>query len=604
MPSLKVVKAIGGNTDLLTAQAFVFPGESSTLLLMIAGVGDNTFAKVRQTAFDTQDLFFESNEGAFSKLSTSITYLREQLKEVEELSILAATYTDLPKDLQSEAKNEDLPAPLYIQTSGIHTAVLYRLGKTTTLISPTNLNHSEQVSGYLKPGDRVVFSTSNITDFAKNQLIKTPIVQFEDEIENFIQKNPHTDPIAAILLEFPGGEQIPILASQSETFRPQLKLPSFNLSRFRSVPKTIFQNQKTIGLTLASGAVLAVLIIFLLNLLLSNLSKTKQFNTYLASAKKQSDLAQSLKDTDPSQAADKVNLALKDLNRALKINPNDQAALNLQKQMQQNAKDILKIYSLENWTEYLNLDLLKTGFTTSRWSYSVGNIALLDTSAKSLVQLDLAKKTKQILSGGDQIAGARFASNNGEYTFVYSVDKGVIQVDSTTQKSSNIIKPDPEWGKIDDIVGFGSNVYLLDSAKSQIWKYTPTSSGYSDKIQYFRSDASLQDAKRMLIDASVWVIKPNAEVLRFTAGVPDNFSASGLDKNIEGVSAFFVSDETDNIYLIDQPNSRLVVLKKDGKYQSQYLSDKFKTATDLLVLEKEKKLYILDNNKIYVTDLK
>lgn len=93
-------------------------------------------------------------------------------------------------------------------------------------------------------------------------------------------------------------------------------------------------------------------------------------------------------------------------------------------------------------------------------------------------------------------------------------------------------------------------------------------------------------------------------MIRLTKGAPDNFAYGGLDTNIKTPKSFFVSSDTDNLYLLDSGNSRLVVLSKTGQYKSQYKGDRFGSATDLAVDEAGKKVYLLDSGKIYSTDLK
>src|SRR5207249_1622549 len=101
--------------------------------------------------------------------------------------------------------------------------------------------------------------------------------------------------------------------------------------------------------------------------------------------------------------------------------------------------------------------------------------------------------------------------------FIYSKDKGVLRVDTTNQKVTSVTKTDKEWGNVADIYGFGSNIYLLDTGRNQIWKYLPTSEGYSDKREYLTKDtkADFSSFLRMQIESSVYILKKGGEILRF-----------------------------------------------------------------------------------------
>ena len=81
-------------------------------------------------------------------------------------------------------------------------------------------------------------------------------------------------------------------------------------------------------------------------------------------------------------------------------------------------------------------------------------------------------------------------------------------------------------------------------------------------------------------------------------------SYSGLDKGVKDPKSFFVSSDTDDLYLLDSGNLRLLVLSKIGVYKKQISGEKFAQITDLVVDEKEKKIYLLEGGKIYSVDLK
>jgi hypothetical protein len=239
-------------------------------------------------------------------------------------------------------------------------------------------------------------------------------------------------------------------------------------------------------------------------------------------------------------------------------------------------------------------------------SYSLGNILLLDSKTKSLVVLDTDKKTNTILAGPTQLGDAKYASINGDTAYVYSSDKGVLMTDINTPKVLPIIPPDPEWGQITDIYAFSGSIYLLDSIKNEIWKYVPVASGFSDKQIYIRDNQGVDfiGATKLKIDFSVWVLKPGPEIYRFTGGNLDNFAIGGLDKSTSDIPSFAVSEEKDEMYVLDNTNSRLLILNKNGEYQSEYTGSSFGQMEDVVVDDGKKVLYLLDKGTIYQLNLK
>lgn len=438
---------------------------------------------------------------------------------------------------------------LYLECLGQHQAYLFRDSELITLTE--NLDHNNQlISGHLQKGDRLLFITDQNTSLENiSKLVKLDVNAFEEEVSELWQQT-EKEPIAAILVDYHAD----LLAQQPLTNIEQshLTIKSKILS-FVTLTKV-----KKIKLALA-----AILILIILTL---------GFFIFKNRFRLQNNLAQT-----PTPSV------------ALSPSPSPTAS-----------------FEVNDWPVFLSLSLIKKDFSSKKMSLSVGQVLMLDEDAKTLVLIDLKNKSNQILGGEEKLGSAKAASLNGDFAFSYAQAKGIVRIDTKALKSSAIIKPDSEWGNVIDIYSFASNVYLLDNLKNQIWKYVPIVSGYSDKQAYFKDNSKLDlaGAKRVQIDSSVWILKSANEIDKFTAGVADNFSIGGLDKPLSRVVSFFVSDQTDNVYLLDGGEGKVVVVDKKGKFVAQYRGDKFKTATDLVVDEQDKKLYLLEGGKIYQVELR
>ena len=336
-----------------------------------------------------------------------------------------------------------------------------------------------------------------------------------------------------------------------------------------------------------------------------DVERNRQFSELFEAAKGDFEGAKGLASLDPPAAKEKLQKAKDEITKALGIK-SDSGAQDLKKQIETEEGNILQQFNVSKLPVFLDLNLVKDGFQASQMSLSGNTLLLLDTNSKSLVSVDMAKKSNQVLAGKDQLGDAKLASVNGDNAFVFSADKGVVKIGITDKKATVVSKTNSEWGKITDIAGFAGNVYIIDSLKNQIWKYLVTLDGYSDKRNYLNDGvkADFAGTLRMQIESSIYVLKQNGDIARFTRGASDNFSVGGLDKNIKDPKSIFVSSDTDNFYVLDSGNSRLVVLTKTGAYKSQYQAAEFNQASDLVVDEKGKKVYLLIGSKIYSMDLK
>lgn len=592
-------KAIAANSDVFTSQAFVFLGNLPTqtvpvtLSILIASSGEDIFIKVRQTGLKSEEVFFSGDDKDIpARIQEVVKTINEEIGQAAFLDVLVAA-------CQENA--------IYLQNLGATKAFLLREGRTIDL---TAVSKGQLISGFLKPEDRLLFLASEIAaqqlreeDFKDlaHDLLASPRDSLEDSLEGFIQAEAKPSPISAVLLDNTNEKRSPAAA----TSNPK-KIP-FDL--IKSLPKKaavlMLRNKKVGIITLILGALMVLIAVGIIFKISQDSSKKHQLKAELSGIEKTFAEALSLKDSDPQKAREKLQQSYDKLNSLLSVYPDDAQARSLKERINQNSSQVLKIFKVEQWPVFLNLDLIKKGFSSEKMAYYRGDLLLVDTKSKSVVVLDTLTKSPQIVGGAANLGDVRAGSLNAEFIFTYSKDKGVGRVDTLTRKSMVAAKPDPKWGSIVDIVGFAGNFYLLDAFEKQVWKYVPVEGGYSDKFNYLESPVtSLYDGVRMQIDGSVWVLTSDPALLKFTSGRLDNFNLTGLDKNLKESKSFFVSSDTEYLYYLDPKNSRLVVLEKSGKYYSQYTGDKFATASDFVVDEKQKKIYLLESNNIYHLDLK
>ena len=93
-------------------------------------------------------------------------------------------------------------------------------------------------------------------------------------------------------------------------------------------------------------------------------------------------------------------------------------------------------------------------------------------------------------------------------------------------------------------------------------------------------------------------------LLFFPQGAKDTFNVTGLSKKLSNPTRIQTTPDFDNIYVLDNGNSRIVILKKDGTFVKDYTASAIKNAIQFDVLEKDKKAFVLAGDKVYQLDLK
>lgn len=188
-------------------------------------------------------------------------------------------------------------------------------------------------------------------------------------------------------------------------------------------------------------------------------------------------------------------------------------------------------------------------------------------------------------------------------TTIYKGDAKTVQaIAKNDKKTKELFKNDSDWKTMRGIGVFGQNIYILDTGANTIDKFTPTASGYAN-VSYLTDQTSVANGVSMAIDGSVYVLFKDGTITKFTKGKADTFTIEGLDTKFANATRIQTSPDIDSVYVLDNGNSRVVVLGKDGSYKAQYSADTFSKAKDIAVDEKNKKLYFLAENKIYSIDL-
>lgn len=602
---------IGLNTDQKASLAFSAIRDENAFFALLDLTCDDAFTKGRQTLSDLADFYFDLEGTPTDKLT--------------------ASFSECEKKLQGDDFNLSIASisgkVLYLMGEGEAQMYLKREGKISPLLSVGE--QKQVISGFLQEGDRLLYVAKTLIELIADDLgryLDLPTDSFEEEIISRVgSSNLESGGLAGLLIEVvreTPSELIPSI-SKSDDFPKSSPENSYELFDNESGVKKILPHvnklfKKITSLTSLfpkSGRGRVIIAVVLMLIIASGLvykfktskdsQKNAEFAQFISQSRDNFNAAKNLSTLNPTEAKNKLDSARDQVGKALALKPKDTDANNLKKEIDDNSGSILQELEVSQFPIFLDMDLVKKNFRAEKMSLSAGKILIMDLGVKTLVSVDIAKKSNQILAGSEQLGEALAASINGGLAFVFSKDKGVIKIDTTNQKLSEVAKVDSELVSIIDIYAFAGNIYILDSG-GKIWKYLPAAETYSDKREYLTQDtkADFSNAIRMQIESSVYVLKKDGEMLRFTKGAKDNFGYEGLDKGVKDPKSFFVSSDTDNLYLLDSGNSRLLILTKTGSYKGQLSGEKFASASDLVVDEIGKKVYLLEGSKIYSVDLK
>jgi hypothetical protein len=157
------------------------------------------------------------------------------------------------------------------------------------------------------------------------------------------------------------------------------------------------------------------------------------------------------------------------------------------------------------------------------------------------------------------------------------------------------------------IAAFGGNLYVLDAAANQIWRYRPQGDGYGGTAEsYFETPpGDLSTALDVAIDGSVYLLLADGRIRKFFGGAEQNLAIAGLSEPLTRPAALAVDAETRQGALYVADAGRVVQLKPDGAFIRQFRAagDAFDALEDLVVDEGEGRMFVMSGGRLYVTHL-
>src|SRR3989344_611962 len=453
------------------------------------------------------------------------------------------------------------------------------------IILESDKNELKASSGILKEADLVILQTKQFKDIiSTNILVSALDHQPPSDIAEALAPIIHRQEkggAAAILIEIKKKEEDLILSDaklaqqEIDTTSQPRGLKSFTDYFYPLADKLKFPKLKNLEhpkkkfLTIAAVVMLILILTVIFAISAQNNTKRQAaFRQVYPQAQKKYEEGQSLVDLNKKLARDSFTAAEKILNENKNKFP-------------KNSKEGKKVLELR---EKVNKAL------TSASEINSVAAKIVDESQSRILSLGLKNADSPYFTQDDKN--------------IYFLKDGVISEDKKDSKTKKIINSNDLPKNIGGLGVYFGNIYVLDK-NGQILKFV-SSDGEFSKNNYFPNDTSpnLSKAQSLAIDGSIWILFSDGTILKFTKGESDNLNISGLDKPFSNPTRIFTDLSSDNIYILDNGNSRIAMLSKNGSYQAQYQTNVIKSAKDFEVKESDKKIYILSGGKVYQIDLK
>ena len=295
--------------------------------------------------------------------------------------------------------------------------------------------------------------------------------------------------------------------------------------------------------------------------------------------------AEALVAVNPEKSKSLLTMAEKLLLEVKKLGIEEKKLSDIEKRAAALNKDIRKVYEV-SLNEFYSFgqetkiqDLIQTQ----------GELIVFDKDKSKVFLVDKASKDQSEIYSGSGVNTIALYEND----LYLQSDKGVEKLDIGNRKQASLLGSTSLWGKVVGAGTYQGNLYLLDEGKRQVWKYLSTGGGLSSAAPYFKGGKpSLGTLSAMTVDGSIWLGNKEGEIFKFLGGKDEKFEINDLDKPFGEIADIYTAVESSILFILDKSNGRVVLLKKDGEYLSQYTSPELTNAGSFVVDEKDKKVFV------------
>jgi hypothetical protein len=237
----------------------------------------------------------------------------------------------------------------------------------------------------------------------------------------------------------------------------------------------------------------------------------------------------------------------------------------------------------------------------------------LGDSAKPAEEPTVVKKGQQV---GDHVvsdlldmAWVEGAGNQRSKLVVLDTAGGLFGYDSTYGVSNLPLGGQDKWQQPQLVMGYGGNLYIVDSKGNQIWRYRPGVKGYEGAPEpYFAagSPTDLTGVQAIAIDGSVWLLFPDGRLLKFLVGEAQPFIPKGPPGTPKSPVDVAAPLEGDRLYVADAGAGRILEYSKEGTLNRQLRpreGDMLKDVRSIYLDEAAGALYLLTGNRLYKANL-
>ncbi len=229
----------------------------------------------------------------------------------------------------------------------------------------------------------------------------------------------------------------------------------------------------------------------------------------------------------------------------------------------------------------------------------------VDTSGSNLVEIKTDNKEVRRFALPTSLVGTPSVIAGGSaQSFVLTDQKGLAVYEPSGPRFAVGTLDGAATSGTRAAVVYANRLYTLDPGTNMIWRMNAGSTGAGSATKYLKqTSTTFGNAVDIAIDSSVYVAFEDGQVKRFLSGAEESWSLPAVEPALTKIAGLWTNADTDRVVVTDPANKRIVVYRKDGQLIAQIISPAFGEITNVTGDATNKKLYVLDGNKVWQLEM-
>lgn len=334
-------------------------------------------------------------------------------------------------------------------------------------------------------------------------------------------------------------------------------------------------------------------------------NREERFEAALASARENNARAQAA--SDPGLKRDLLTDARASLDDAAKIYDDDPAVVALQADITAALNVLNAVYEVKDAGVIVDLAQVVTGELGATQLTLGGDSAyVLDVEGGRVLRVPIAGGVAETVYERGTAIDLKTAGQPIEMAWS-NATQSLIILDDQRQAFTHfpgqgtlplIIRGTESLGSMDAIATSGANLYVLDRAQNQVWRYLPGQGGYDSERTALLDGVVVSDASELAIGEDVYVIDSREGIRRFEAKIEAPFPLAGIDTPLVSPTSISVLAGTNRIVFADAGNKRIIIATDDGRFIRQLVSPSFTDLRAVSVDEGTGAMFILNGDSV------